>query len=283
MPEVPAIPSPLAGRSVALPESRQLDVLAAMFEKRGANVIRAPLVSILNNPNKAAVESWIQSFISNTPDYLIVLTGEGIRRLVGFATRAGCLEAFVESLSKVIKICRGPKPGQALKEIGLTADLLGRAPTTAGIIDTLEELDLAGKSVAVQLYGDDPNQLLMDFLATKEIEYSTVAPYIYADDIDTKRVLQLVQLLASGEVDIIAFTSKTQFKRLLNVATANGNDEALLAGLRHSMVAAVGPVVADQLQASGVTVDVCPDELFFMKPMLRKIEKWFAENRFQNH
>jgi len=267
------IHSPLDGRSVALPESRQLDVLATMFEKRGAIVIRTPLVTILDSPNKVLIENWIREFIDKPPDYFIVLTGEGIRRLVGFATRARCLDEFVKALSQVIKICRGPKPGRALKEIGLEVELTGKAPTTSGIIETLEELPLDYKRVAVQLYGEDPNQLLMDYLATRKAECSAVAPYVYADEIGTEQVLQLIHQLASGKVDIIAFTSKAQFTRLLNVAKANSHQDLLFAGLKQTLVAAVGPIVAAQLLAFNVNVDIRPAELFFMKPMLREIER----------
>jgi len=39
-------PQPLAGRTVAVPETRELEVFAAMLERRGASVVRCPLVAI---------------------------------------------------------------------------------------------------------------------------------------------------------------------------------------------------------------------------------------------
>lgn len=282
MPSKSNIHSPLDGRTVALPESRQLDLLADMFEKRGASVIRMPLVTILDSPNKALIEKWIRKFIANEPDYFVVLTGEGIRRLVRFASGTGCRDEFVDSLSRVVKICRGPKPGRALKEIGLKADLNGKSPTSAGIIETLNGLPLESKQVAVQLYGEDPNRLIMDYLASRQVEVSTVAPYVYAEETDTQKVLQLISQLVSAEVDIIAFTSKAQFVRLLSVAKANGQEAQLLAGLKQTLVAAVGPVVADQLQENDIKVDVCPKDLFFMKPMLREIEKHLSKGTVQD-
>ncbi|MEX2129854.1 MAG: uroporphyrinogen-III synthase, partial [Pseudohongiellaceae bacterium] len=134
MPDKPVIDSPLLNQTVALPESRQLDVLADLFERRGAQVLRVPLVAILDSPNRVAVEAWLSDFILDTPDFLVILTGEGLRRLCGFAERSIGLAGFVSALEKTVKICRGPKPGRALKEIGLQPDLLGKAPTTAGII-----------------------------------------------------------------------------------------------------------------------------------------------------
>jgi hypothetical protein len=51
-------------------------------------------------------------------DDLILYTGEGVRRLVGFAERAGLRDDFVAALGRVKKITRGPKPVRALREIG---------------------------------------------------------------------------------------------------------------------------------------------------------------------
>lgn len=267
------IKSPLAGRTVALAETRQLDVLANMFEKRGAVVQRVPLVAILDSPDQGTVESWLDNFIQAKPVYLVILTGEGIRRLVGFAERAGCLAEFVSTLSQVTKVCRGPKPARALKEIGLDADLNGKEPTTAGIIETLGELPLDGASVAVQLYGSDPNKPLMDYLQSRHVEISTVSPYIYAYEIDTEKVQQLIEQLVEGSIDIIAFTSKAQVTRIFKVAKTNDSEAKLLTGLEKTLVAAVGPVVADELADQKVKVDVCPEHQFFMKPMLREIER----------
>ena len=44
----------LADKVVAVPEARQLDVLASLLERRGASVLRCPLVSILDSPDEPA-------------------------------------------------------------------------------------------------------------------------------------------------------------------------------------------------------------------------------------
>jgi len=47
---------PLAGRTVAVPETRELEVFAAMLERRGASVVRCPLVAIHDAPDRR--RSW---------------------------------------------------------------------------------------------------------------------------------------------------------------------------------------------------------------------------------
>src|SRR5438105_7235001 len=100
----------LTGRRIVVPETRELDVLAEMLERQGATAIRCPLVSIHDTPDAAPVLAWLQRFTQNTPDDLILMTGEGLHRLVGFSRRAAMEDAFRQALGKVRKITRGPKP-----------------------------------------------------------------------------------------------------------------------------------------------------------------------------
>ncbi len=67
----------LAGRRIAVPETRELDVFAQMLERHGANVVRCPLVAIRDVPDPAPVVAWLRRFTSNFPDDFILLTGEG--------------------------------------------------------------------------------------------------------------------------------------------------------------------------------------------------------------
>ncbi|MBX2808661.1 MAG: uroporphyrinogen-III synthase [Cellvibrionaceae bacterium] len=259
--------------TIAIPESRQLDVLSALFEKRGAEVMRCPLVAIHDNPDQQAVRQWLQQFIAHPPDYFIILTGEGIYRLTDLAEREGLRAQWQAALAGVYKLARGPKPNRALKCLDLQAQQLGEQPTTEGIIASLEKIDLRHKTLAVQLYGEDPNRRLQDYLAARACPYHCVAPYIYASDIETDAVVHLIKRLAQGYIDLICFTSKAQYQRLQNIAEKYALQTALVQGLTQTAIAAVGPVVAAQLTAAGYTVAVMPDAKFFMKPMVRAIEK----------
>ena len=262
----------LKGVVVAVPESRQLDVLANMIEKRGGEAFRCPLVSILDAPDPEPIECWLNDFNQLSCDVLVILTGEGIRRLVGFADRAQLKDKFIIALDQVEKITRGPKPGRALKELGLKSDRLAAAPTTDGMIDTLRTMDLQGKRIAVQLYGTDPNNKLMRFLKTQSVaEILPVAPYIYASELDESKVQQLIDKIINDSIDVMTFTSQPQLKRLLSVAKKRDQVEEFIAALNRMKVAAVGPVVAEQLKTAGIGVDIMPEQSFFMKPMIRKM------------
>jgi uroporphyrinogen-III synthase len=261
-------PADLSGRTVAVPETRELDVFARMLEERGAITMRCPLVAIHDTPDAAPVETWLRRFSDGGCDDLILLTGEGLRRLAGFARRAGLEAAFVARLGAVRKVTRGPKPARALRELGLGVDLPASAPTTIGVIATLSPLALAGRRIGVQLYPDHTHEELLGFLAGAGAIADPVTPYVYASATEDGRVADLIESLAAGAVDIIAFTSAPQVRRLIAVAEARGLAAKLRQGLARTRVAAVGPVVTGELTKFGARVEIAPKERFFMKPLI---------------
>src|SRR5688572_31384931 len=96
----------LAGKVVAVPEARQLDVLASLLERRGASVLRCPLVGIVDSPDETGVVDWIDRFIATPTDLVVFYTGEGIQRLVGFAQRSGREAQFIAALARTPKLTR---------------------------------------------------------------------------------------------------------------------------------------------------------------------------------
>src|SRR5204862_6287933 len=142
---------PLEGRRIAVLEHRELDRLGGMLEAQGALTLRCPLVAIADAPDATPVLAWLRRFLDAPPDDLVLMTGEGLRRLRGFADRAGLEPAFRDTLAQMPTITRGPKPAQALREIGLSPALRAPQPTTDGVIAALSSLDLRGRRAGVQL------------------------------------------------------------------------------------------------------------------------------------
>lgn len=240
-------------------------------------MLRTPLVSIHDAPDPAPVLAWLDRFIATPPDLFIILTGEGLRRLLSLSERNGIEAAFTRALGETTLLCRGPKPERVLRQLRMKADIQAAAPTTEGVISTLQGMSIEGQNIGVQLYGDDPNRPLMEYLEMRGARVDTVAPYIYADESAESQVVALIDAILNGSVDAIAFTSKPQVRRLLQVARKFGHEEALKTGLDGCCVAAVGPVVSKQLQDNGIGVDIMPDQAFFMKPLVTEIMRYFRQ------
>src|ERR1700733_10089955 len=111
----------LVGKTIAVPETRELDLFATLLERRGAVVLRCPLVAIRDAKDPEPVLTFIRNFAEGACDDLILMTGEGLRRLLS------CIEQhqpalkpqFLEQLARVRKITRGPKPARGPRGRGL--------------------------------------------------------------------------------------------------------------------------------------------------------------------
>jgi uroporphyrinogen-III synthase len=262
---------PLERRVIAVAEARELDVFAALLERRGAQVLRYPLVRIIDAPDPLPVLGWIRSAAQGGLDDLILLTGEGLRRIMSCIDRhqPQLRTPFLAALRQMRKVTRGPKPARALRELGLASDLPAAVPTTAGVIDALHGVDLQRRRVGVQLYGAEPNLPLIDFLRAAGAQVATVAPYLYADGASDAEVRQLIERMCAGGIDAIAFTSKAQVERLFRAAPA----EQVRTALAATNVAAIGPVVSETLASHGVAVDAMPQSAWFMKPLTASLSE----------
>lgn len=261
----------LSAKVIAVPENRQLLLMTEMMRKRGAKVVSVPLVSIHDAPDPEPVLRWLKDFISKPADIFILLTGEGLRRLVSLAAKHQLQSGFIAALAKSKKLCRGPKPFQALREIGLEREIEALTPTTDGVIASLETINIKGLNIAVQLYGEEPNIKLISFLEQQGAIVSAVAPYVYANQLQESKVVDLIQSMALDEIDVIAFTSQAQVHRLFKVASQHQLENTLMTGLSNTIVAAVGPVVRDMLEEQGIKVSIMPARTYFMKPLVSAI------------
>jgi len=277
--EPPSAASPppaeaLREQLIALPESRELEVFAALLGRRGARVLRVPLIAIHDAPDPQPVRAWLAEFLAGGYHDLILITGEGLQRLLGALERWQPEQrpAFLQALARVRKITRGPKPARALRALGLAADLEAPVPTTAGVIAALRALPLQGRTVGVQLYGTDPNLPLQEFLRSSGAQVRVVAPYVYAEAIDDEAVRELIARLGRGEIAAIAFTSKAQLERLCAVCGTSTVRTALAA----TQVAVIGPVVAAALTERGMRVDGMPHSSWSMKPLSAELARLLA-------
>jgi uroporphyrinogen-III synthase len=261
---------PLVGRRIAVLEHRELDRLGGMLEAQGAVTVRCPLVAIADAPDPAPVLAWLTRFIEAPPDDLVLMTGEGLRRLRGFADRAGSHDGFLGALGRVRTITRGPKPARALRDVGLAPGLRAERPTSEGVVEALARDELHGRRVGVQLYPDAP-AALVDFLAGAGALPDPVTPYVYLPAVGDAEVLELIEEMGGGRVDAIAFTSAAQIVQLFDLARAAKAEPGLRAALEQTAIAAIGPVVAGELQRHGLTVRVMPRDTYFMKPLVTAI------------
>src|SRR6266481_4809205 len=144
----------LTGYRILILETREEAQFSRLLAEQGADVLQCPMFTIHDAPDPAPIEAWIRRSIDKPLDDLVLMTGEGLRRLMKVVRRIGVEAEFVGSLGKTRKFARGPKPGRALREIGLEPQMTTEKPTSEGVAEMLSKLDLTSHRLGVQLYPD---------------------------------------------------------------------------------------------------------------------------------
>jgi uroporphyrinogen-III synthase len=259
----------LNGYRILILETREEAQFSRLLTEQGADVLQCPMFTIHDAPDPAPIEAWIRRFIAMPFDDLVLMTGEGLRRLMKVARRIEADADFVAALGKARKFARGPKPGRALREIGLEPQITTQKPTSEGIAEMLSGVDLRGHRVGLQLYPDKDHSVLIGAITAQGASVEPVLPYVYDAQAADANIVTAIDEMAQGRIDAIALTSSGQVRRLIEVAHAHGCDKRLREGLAQTPIASVGPVVSEELKSHGLRTDISPaNDAFFMKPLI---------------
>ena len=269
----------LNGYRVLILETREEAQFSRLLSEQGADVLQCPMFAINDAPDPAPIEAWIRRAIERPFDDLVLMTGEGLRRLMKVVRRIGVEQDFIVALGKARKFARGPKPGRALREIGLEPQMTTEKPTSEGVAEMLSRLDLKGHRVGLQLYPDKDHGTLIGAITAQGAAIDTVLPYIYDTKAADTNIVTAIEEMAKGRVDAVALTNLGQIRRLIETARAHGWEDKLRDGLAQTPIASVGPAVSDELAAHGLHADIYPaDDAFFMRPLISAMAAALAKN-----
>ncbi|MHC2439292.1 uroporphyrinogen-III synthase [Bradyrhizobium sp. USDA 4451] len=259
----------LNGYRILILETREEAQFSRLLAEQGADVLQCPMFTIHDAPDSAPIEAWIRRVVERPFDDVVLMTGEGLRRLMKVVRRIGVEAEFVGSLGNARKFARGPKPGRALREIGLEPQMTTEKPTSEGVAEMLSKLDLRGHRLGLQLYPDKDHATLIGAIEAQGAEVDPVLPYVYDAQAADANIVTAIEQMAQGRIDAIALTSSGQVRRLIEVAQAHKCEAQLREGLKQTPIASVGPVVSDELKAYGLPTDIYPaNDAFFMKPLI---------------
>lgn len=270
----------LNGTRILILEAREEAQFSKLLTEQGAEVVQCPMFTIQDAPDPVPVEAWIRRAIDKPLDDLVLMTGEGLRRIMKLARARGLDQALVAALAKSRKFARGPKPGRALREFSLDAQQTTEKPTTDGVIEMLARIDLKGHRLGLQLYPDKDHSALTGALTAQGAEVDTVLPYIYDPKAADANIVAAINDMAEGRIDAVALTNLGQVRRLIEAAKAHGSEAKLRTGFERTLIASVGPAVSGELAAHGLRTDVAPvEDHYFMRPLISAMAAALAEKR----
>lgn len=249
-----------AGLHVASLESRRADDMARMIEKHhGIPHVSPSMREVPLEPNRPAID-FAYRVITGEIGIVVLTTGVGFRHLLRSIERHVDLQRFLDALSDITTVVRGPKVTVAMREVGLTPTHRAPEPNTwRELLQTLDlHVPLANQTVGLQEYGVTNTSLV----AGLEARGASVVPLrVYGWELpeDTAPLEANVRALAAGERDVLLLTSAHQVVNMLRVADALGLAESLREGLRKTVVASIGPTTSEMLYDSELPVDLEPE------------------------
>ena len=268
----------LGGRVVAFVEARMQSEMAGLIERHGGTPYPAPVLQELYLEDDPHVKKLVRDVCEGSLDVVVLLTGVGTRALIGAADSMGVKDDFLTALNGLTVFARSPKPARVLRQNDIHIDVMPPEPyTSADLLESIKDYDLQGRDLAVQAYGS-PNGFLTQGLEDRGANVREVTLYTWGLPDDTSPVIRMIDDLANGAVDALAFTSQPQVRNLLTIAGQANKERQFRESLEilPVAVASVGPVCSRRLREMGLRVDVEPEHVH-MGNMIIALAEHFSE------
>jgi uroporphyrinogen-III synthase len=243
---------PLAGFTVAVTAERRRDELAVLLERRGARVVKAPAITIVQLQDDEALHAATAACVGLAPDIVIATTGIGFRGWLEAAEGWGLGDALRAAFGRARLIARGAKPCGAIRAADLNEDWSAVSESSEEILERLLEQGVAGRRIAVQLHGGPQNEFTG---ALREAGAAVVEVPVYRWKLpaDVAPVRRLTAQIGAGQIDAVTFTSAPAVQALLEIA-GPAEEDVLDRFRSRTMAACVGPVTAAPLVDRDVPV-----------------------------
>lgn len=239
-----------AGRRVMALESRRAEEIATLIRKQGGDPFVAPSMREVPLESNTDAFEFGERLLAGSFDCVILLTGVGMRALWKVLLSRFDEAELRAALGKLTLVVRGPKPSAALRELGMSADVLVPEPNTwRELVESMKSR--SEQRVAVQEYGKS-NPELLAALRAQGRDVSTVRIYGWALPEDTRPLREAARRLAAGEVDVLLLTTATQVVNLMQIAEEEGIAPGVRDTLGRIFVGSIGPTTSEALDDIGV-------------------------------
>ena len=248
------------GLAVAALESRRRDDMERLIIKSGGKAFVSPSMrEVPIEENREAID-FAYRVITGEIGIVIFLTGVGFRHLLAAIERSVDKQRFIDALSDITTVVRGPKPAAALRQVGINATVKVPEPNTwRELLKALDEhVPITNQKVGLQEYG----KTNLSLVAGLEARGADVIPLrVYAWDLpeDVAPLTSNIHAMINGERDVLLLTSAHQVANLLRLSAELGLEDQLRDSLRKLIVASIGPTTSEMLRQNDLPVDLEPE------------------------
>jgi uroporphyrinogen-III synthase len=250
----------LYGKIVAItrPE-KQAKELAELVSKLGGTPYLVPTIEIKPHRDERLVSRFLNRILREQIDYLIFMSVNSVTFLIEYLEKSGLKDEFLKKIEESRVIAIGPRTQREPKKYGIRVDAVPSTYTSEGIVESLKKMDLREKTTVI-LCSNRSRRFLSHGLRKLGARIIEVPIYECVPPADCSRILEFINALQRGEIDIVTFTSSSTAINLFEIASQHIPVDDLIKNLERAVIAAIGPVTRRTLENLGVKVDVMPKE-----------------------
>jgi len=229
-----------AGLRVAALESRRRDDMERLIARFGGQPFVSPSMrEVPIESNREAID-FAYRVMTGEINIVIFLTGVGLKHLLTAIERHVDRQRFIDALSDVTTVVRGPKPAAVMRELGLTPTIKVPEPNTwRELLRSIDEnVPITNQKIGLQEYGKT-NSSLIAGLEARGAEVIRVRVYQWELPVDSGPLEANVRAMAAGERDVLLLTSAHQVANMLRISADLGLEEQLRSAFKNMIVASI--------------------------------------------
>ena len=238
---------PLFGKRVLVTRARhQASALSRLLTERGAQPVELPAIDICPVADLKELDRAI--FNLKQYHWIIFTSTNGVD---AFWQRLHTLKLDSRAFSTLKIGAIGPATAQALETSGIVPDYVPEVYTSEGIIAGLENQNVAGQRFLLPR-ADIADKELVEGICRLGATVDEIIAYRTTPS--TESISRAKQMIISGKIDVITFTSSSTVSNLMTVF---GKEPVTVNGAR---VACIGPKTAETASKFGLSVDIMAKE-----------------------
>jgi len=225
--------------------------MATLIRKQGGDPFVAPSMREAPLDRNEEALAFGRQLLDGDFDCCVFLTGVGTRLLWSTLIAQYPEAELKAALGRTTLVVRGPKPSAALRALGFVPGVPVPEPNTWR--ELLEAMRTRPeKRLAVQEYGKS-NPDLIEGLRTQGREVLAVRIYGWDLPEDTGPLREAAARLATGQADVVLFTTSLQMVNLMKIAEEEGIGPQVREGLAAAFVGSIGPATTETLNEYGIS------------------------------
>jgi uroporphyrinogen III methyltransferase/synthase len=239
---------PLFGKRIIVTRSReQASALSSKLAGLGADVIEFPVIKIVPPTDTFSIDSAISKL--EDFDWVVFTSANGVE---WFAKRLLSMRKDIRAMHRAKIAAIGPATAAALEKLMIGVDYIPEKFVAESVVEGFPE-DVNGKKILIPR-AKEAREVLPEKL--KELGAEVHVASVYETITEDSDAQQIKDMLRSGEVDVVTFTSSSTVKNFVSLV-GESNEKPLPEGV---VAACIGPITAQTAEEMGIKPDIVAEE-----------------------